>query len=402
MGITILKQFFIVACAIFLYAKFINYKSYTFLKGALCFIFAVASACAFLLLENIPAFLEFAGLILLLGVFMALLTKRTIDISLTLSLLSMVLSYVLAACTFFVACILVEFVFHSTNIWLAVAFSPVNFLIIHFVFRIKRLRNGLQFIQKKETGGIGITISGILFICLAIAENRTTSDMMFGALCLGAVICAVGIFFWWRSSLTKMYISNLQKSNAEEMKRLLDQKDTEIRTIREGNDFLSSIIHRDNKMLPTMALAVTQFIEQHSADDSAQQAGHALLDTLANLMNERSALLLNRQKKNKKLPPTNIPLIDSTLQYFQLKAADNSIDFDVLITGNIRHMIETAVTISQLQTILADHIENAMIATKYCEHKKILVILGICDDDTVYELSIKDSGSQSEYGDSFV
>ena len=392
MDITIAKYFIVVVCAIFLYVKFINYKKMSLLKIIAALLFSCTVSIALFLLPLCPEYLKFAGAILSSALFMTTVTRTKIEMSFTVSVISFMLSYTLTFAAFVAASIIARIFLATTNLLIAALVSAIiNGVILHMLFRIKRLRKGLQFLQKEGTGGIGITMSGIIFVCMAIAANRSVSNVTAGALCLGAMICAIGIFRWWRSELTKLYISNLQKSTIEELKTLLHQKDTEIEKIRKENAFIGAMIHRDNKLFPAMALTVTRFIEQHAQNDTMRQEGDILLKQLSNSMTERTTQIVTNKNMHKKLPSTNIPLIDSTLQYFQLKAADNGIEFDVLITGSIRHMTETVVTTSPLQTMLADHIENAIIAAKHCERRKILVTLGI-GDDTVYELSIRDSG----------
>ena len=391
MNASLVKFFTLSICSVLLHTKLLNYTKLTMLKKMYIIIFSCGMTAILFLIQSYPNYLKIICLPVLLGSFMCLLTEIRLDIALTTSTISAALSYVLGFITFSISVTALHLFFsHLYMLAAAILSLSMNFLIIFLIFKIKRLQKGLQFLKDSKAGGIGIAISGLILMCLAIAGIKSISDIVVGALCFGATISFIGFFLWWRNSLTKKYIENLQERELNNMKTELSKKDIEIATLTENNNSLASIIHRDNKLVPSLAVSVMQFMSLYHNNDTVQSEGARLLENLSNIMRERSDLIVSTQRKHKKLPSTSLSLIDSTFEFFNLKATEHGIDFDLLITGNVKHMAETAIPISKLQTIIADHVEDAIIATKDCEQKKMFVTIGVCSG--CYELSIKDSG----------
>ena len=79
-------------------------------------------------------------------------------------------------------------------------------------------------------------------------------------------------------------------------------------------------------------------------------------------------------------------------EVMQIECIKNKIDFTLKITGNIYYMINNLINKEDLETLLADHIKDAIIAINHTENinKSILVRLG--DIDGNYGLYIYDSG----------
>ena len=73
-----------------------------------------------------------------------------------------------------------------------------------------------------------------------------------------------------------------------------------------------------------------------------------------------------------------------------LKASYKEIQFDLTVAENIQDIAKNQLPAGKLSTLLADLIENAIIAVSNVAHKKISVEMGIIDD--CFEISIQDSG----------
>jgi light-regulated signal transduction histidine kinase (bacteriophytochrome) len=105
------------------------------------------------------------------------------------------------------------------------------------------------------------------------------------------------------------------------------------------------------------------------------------------------------QRGHKTLPSTEMERIDTILNYMSLKASEKDIQFDVVITGKIKSTAESVISKQQLETLLADLIENAIIAVSHSDcdsngnnsaFRKILVTMGIAEG--CYEINVQDSG----------
>jgi sensor histidine kinase regulating citrate/malate metabolism len=72
------------------------------------------------------------------------------------------------------------------------------------------------------------------------------------------------------------------------------------------------------------------------------------------------------------------------------KASAASASLDLTLTGSVRYMLECVISESDLNTVLADLIENALTAVKNSAVKKVLVSIGAADN--AYFISVFDSG----------
>ena len=98
------------------------------------------------------------------------------------------------------------------------------------------------------------------------------------------------------------------------------------------------------------------------------------------------------EKEVMELDKTGINSIDDMLKYMQSECVKNKIDFTLQIKGNIHYMVHNLVKEEELETLLADHIKDAIIAINHTDNanRSILVRLGNIDD--IYSLYIYDSG----------
>ena len=80
------------------------------------------------------------------------------------------------------------------------------------------------------------------------------------------------------------------------------------------------------------------------------------------------------------------------LRYMQSECNKNKIEFILKLNGRIQPMINNLIDKYDLETLLADHIRNAIIAVEHSENinRSIMVKLGKTDGE--YGLSIYDSG----------
>ena len=98
------------------------------------------------------------------------------------------------------------------------------------------------------------------------------------------------------------------------------------------------------------------------------------------------------EKENTELDKTGISDIDDMLNYMQSECTKNKIEFTLVIKGNIHYMVNNLIPKEDLETLIADHIKDAIIAINHTDNinRSILVKLG--NIDGIYSLYIYDSG----------
>ena len=286
---------------------------------------------------------------------------------------------------------------------MAIVQSGTMIVIIIFVnhlFKVKRLQKGILFWENKEAMRVGIFFSIIIMInrsMPAIIQEHFYGDIVFAYLlifCLAVTnICTFGLYFWWRYHTTALYHQRIKERDITGYITEITEKDSKIKSLSESNEFLSKTAHRDNKLIPAMYNAVSRFLnsQEKSLDVETKAKGLSILGELDEIMRERENIILESQRKYNILPSTNIERIDNVLNFMFSKAMENEISFDFVLTGGIE---EIAIPSNKLGTLLADLIENAIIAVSHSTHsseyKKILVEMGTIDNHL--EITIQDSG----------
>jgi len=300
-------------------------------------------------------------------------------------------------------------------IWEAIVLTGAVVLVF-FLTRIKRLKSGFIFLESKKAMSIGMTIStiiiafssvfaGIAFLLrdytlYELAEIFTINPayiiltISFFAV---IVICMVVINFWWRHSTTLHYKQRIYERNTDKYLAKINDKDRQIEKLIESNEFLSKAIHRDNKLVPAMYTALASFLGSSDCDMNTEikTKGENILTELNDIMQERKDMIIKFQRNYKPLPSTGIERVDNILNYMLLRASEDGIQFDFVLGGDISGVTESGVTESviskqALETLLADLVENAIIAVSHSDYKKVLLTMGIVDN--CLEITIQDSG----------
>ena len=258
----------------------------------------------------------------------------------------------------------------------------------YLFMRVKRFRKGFLFFQDDKHLGIGIIISSMVMIikCLNIREHGD-DDYLFLVLVLGSVLAAIGLYLWIRRSITAHYRERMQLRSEEHYKEILEERDKEIEKLNQSNEYLAKIVHRDNHLMSNVNTSIDMYF---NSDDEAYK--ETLLRELQTLAKERSEVINKEQLESKLLPSTGNLLIDGAINDLYIKAAAHGIDFNLTATTTVDEIIGKYISQTDLQTLLCDHIKDAIIAVdSYGESGgKILVNLSKQNDN--YCIDIYDSG----------
>lgn len=121
-----------------------------------------------------------------------------------------------------------------------------------------------------------------------------------------------------------------------------------------------------------------------------QKKGNELLAQLEKEILERNHTITNLSQSNKSLISTKVPAIDQLLHYMLHRSIQEGITFDVSLSGDVAYMTKEILTEKDCLTILADLLENAMIATKETDNKLIFLHIGVIEQ--CYSIDVWDSG----------
>lgn len=161
------------------------------------------------------------------------------------------------------------------------------------------------------------------------------------------------------------------------------------------NETFSKIIHKDNKLIPAMELAVSQLLYSIAQDDTQQgrkEQAQNILKQLKALSAERAGIIKTYEESNSKFPTLGLSSLDALFHFMVQKASTAGILFDLTLDDGIDQVMTENISESDASTLLADLIENALIAAHHGQHKKaVQVKLGV--DTGIFYISVSDSGA---------
>lgn len=188
------------------------------------------------------------------------------------------------------------------------------------------------------------------------------------------------------------YKQKLINDTITEYKKELADKDAEIKRLTEESFRVSKINHEFYHRQKSLELMVENAVKGRNIE-AGEELG--ILDRINRVTEEHSDKMKNL-KNSSKLPLTGVCEIDDLFKYFQNECVESGIQFKLNITENIFPLINNIIDKSKLETLIGDHIRDAIIAVNCAEskYKEIFVIFGI--KNNCYELCIFDSGIEFE------
>lgn len=285
---------------------------------------------------------------------------------------------------------------------LQLAVSVCQLLLTLLPFRIRRLKNGMPFLHQQDSNDIGAFISLLLLLAVSLSKIRIENDLIFALSIFFTAICGLLLFFWWRKRLTQKYIETLQKNEFEYLTKEIADLQEQVQKLKGDNENMSKIIHKDNKLIPAMNLAVNEMLALHldpSAKPSAGQDKSSRLDELTALSKQlellskdRKGILRACENMTAGFAPTGLARFDALLRYMEQKAFDYQAEFCFSPDADIRELTAQGITEDDLCTLTADLTENAFIACKNRNQQSGKVLLDTVTEDGYFCLRFFDNG----------
>ncbi len=265
----------------------------------------------------------------------------------------------------------------------------LQLLLSSIPFRFSRLKKGMPFILQKSSNTAGVFISIFILTAASFWGIKKENNFLISLSIICVIVCGLLLIIWWRKQLTATYLKKLQLKEINELKH-------DIFKLKKENEELSKIIHKDNKLIPAMEIAVQELISYSSKELSGSdmmRKSIELLEELRKLSSERKDILSSYETKAA-FPLTGYIRIDSVLHYMEKIAISNDITFNFSLNCNLKYMLNNIIYESSLSTLIADLTENSIIASKNQQIRNILLCLNIKNNN--YCLNIFDTGSLFE------
>lgn len=318
----IISHFFILICCFYCYCKILNLND-LFLRSRILFtLSALIIACGLCFIHSMIYPVAMFLVLFVFYIFITLFTKTDWSTSLNATIISIAMSLVSFTISSFVFSTLVFFMYSYININNLVVIKLLNgflqYFIIHIPFQFKRLKKGMPFLYELQLNNIGTCISLLILICYIAASISNTSDNNYLPFIIPLLLifpCALLLISWWRAIITRNYRRKLQQFEMQKLKNELVQKEQEITRLLENNKALAQIIHRDNKLIPAMELAVNTFLQNRNtlSPHQLKEQGLALAAHLQTMSQERKFNLTEYQTNGQ-------PFLPEFFQDFGLKA----------------------------------------------------------------------------------
>lgn len=402
----IAKNLFINILIYFVFIKLINYKNNNKYKVGIIVAVAITESIVENLIKGIPTISKIIIMCIIYGAVNAKLTKNKLIYSTVITFISLTVVYSVYIISIVITGVIVQITklkISVNNICIIVIIAIIESLILRQIFKIKRIKNGVPFLQNEKqvsnVGTVGIILIGMSIIAYSLfgnIEGNKLVDLLFA----GIVLETVCLFIWLKRKITVYYRQRLKERTVEELESEIRDRDEKICEVVDENSRLAEVNHKFSSRIRALEDFSCKVIERPEIAELMRcEFGNEFAEfeeAVKNISEEFSSEMKHAVIIRKKLPKTGVFGVDNLLEYMCKESAKNGIDFDVKINGNILFMVQKIIDSKMLETLLGDHIKDAIIAINSSQntYKNILVTIGIVKE--CYEISIYDTGIEFE------
>lgn len=389
-----IKYFALFLYSIFIYLKLIN-QTFKFKRQYLTFFIIAVSLSSISYLLNI----YMTEISLICPLFILWLFLNTLSTLPQITFVGLTIAFGLSYGLFTLSCfiLLIPIIPQyynksvSTSLILIIALL-LEFLFIYKLFNIKRFRKGMPFLFSTRFLNIA-TIISLFIIIFSINLNVNIPPNFYTKQIIPYIFILAFVFliYWWQSQLTKTYKQRLILRELESLRTEVQEKDKLIEILKEQNEELGRLIHRDNKRIPAMEHAVIAYLNTEFENSEKQkEKGFELQQEIQRLSTSRANKLADINRRRNKLYATGIPSLDVLLNYMTQHAAQNQTLLSVHIAVDLNEYIPKCIATEDFTHMLSDLLDNACIAAKYAD--KRIIQLQFYVHEKIFVLEIADSG----------
>ena len=261
-------------------------------------------------------------------------------------------------------------------------------------FQSKRLKNGMPFLKEQQLSPLRAFLCfNVLFCTITVssqsfknAVNKNGSILLF----ISILLLFLALFTWWRWELKKSYLEQSKQQSFLRLESELKDCHDRIATLKQENQKLAHLVHRDNKQVAALALAVETYLSrQTDSPEEAERIGNELLLELKKEMQERKDYVSDLTA-SEQISPTGILSLDCLLNFMLHKGGQMGISLDFSFPDTMQDFLQQVIEEQDLITLLADLLDNALIATRHAKGTHIYLEIG--RQDNIYFIGIWDSG----------
>ena len=393
----IIRNFFVLVVANYTFYKLLNISLKTKISqiSTIFLLLLVSIVSTFLFKSNLS--LNWLFILLFFFIHSKLSTKLTWSTTYMSVLFSFTLSYISFSLSTVIAVFpLLPFYLGQKNLpwfFIQIFIGIIHFFIIYFCFHIPRLQKGMVFLYNIPSFNIGSSLCFFLIMLIFMLSQLKTPFESFTLKFASLIIfCTFLLLYWWNYHLTQTYRKYLRRNELATLELLLTEKDTEITHLKTENDKLSRLIHKDNKMIPALTMAVEDFLQNANKLPPAEleQLGSSLQTQLTLLYDDRLAILNSYEQELYPLPSTGLTSVNGVLVFMQQKALQAGIQFQFIFSNSPSSVIPDKIPEKDFSHLLSDLLDNAVIAAGCFPSGIVRVHMGSFDN--IYTLKIFNTG----------
>ncbi len=388
----------------FVFIKLLNYKNSNFKSNVIMVMCSIVEAVSLTyLLKVITSLPSIIIIYCIQGINMSLITKIKVKKSVIVTFISLSIVYLIYIMSIVPISIIMKLINKNIlkeNIIIPILAFIMEYVILHFLFKMKRFKNGIPFLKNEEKvnniGIIGVIFIGIVLIIYSIIPNTTHTRYIF----VGLSIEAICLFIWIKKKITKYYKQKLKEQTVADLQNEIKEKDNKINEILEENKAIATINHKYSSRIKALEefsskiVSKPELVEKMKTEFGEDYTAFAA--QIKRISQEYSNEMKTKVTKENAIPKTGIFGIDTLLEHMSTEATKSNISLDVKINASINYMVEDIISESALETLLGDHIKDAIIAINCSNNtnRRILVVISIVDK--CYEINFYDTGIEFE------
>ena len=400
----IIRMIFINVIIYKIFVKLIDYKNSNYKQIIIIIVTSIVETVIALWIENfIEDLIAIIIIYLLHSYIISKFTNNRFQYSIIVTFIALTTAYLIYVISIIISSSILKLLFPTiltNNTLILVVSIVIEYIFIDRMFKIKRFKHGILFLQNVEKinsiGFIGFALVGIAILIYSIADTYEYTRFLI----IGIIIETICIFIWIRRKITKYYKQKLKERTIEDLEKEIEQKEEQINKILEENRTIATINHKYSNRIQALEqisaqiLSKPEFIEKIKTEFGTDFGD--IQNQINKISEEFSTEIKEKIKQDKQLIKTGIFGIDNILEYMRTEAEKNNIKFDFKTNANMNYMVENIIDQSKLETLLADHIKDAIIAINSSnnKHKSILTTISIIKN--YYEICIYDTGIEFE------
>lgn len=396
----VFKFAFFTFFTIFIFIKSINYNAAKIpLVISCCLGLGIGFLCA-VLVNYCLYYVIIVITILIISFYLAFITKFNLGYTIVITFIATMINIFCFIVSIVIISPIVKLPFinmDNNNPLILFIALYLEFFIVKKLFKIKRFENGFSFLKNKSKinnfGVVAFILSGNVILLYSLLKY-TENYILFQMLLLAFVFIILGAYTWIKHNITLDYQDHMKNRKIELLESDLQSAQEKNKELTNEIQNLTMINHKYSSRIKAAEQEIKKLAYIYSSTNNTEISTE--LSDITKLVQNLSKEYTNELSSNlaycPTLPKTNVLGVDILFEHLQTEAIKNNIKLELKINCSIKHLIEKFIPQNKLETLIGDHVKDAIIAINSGNKtsKNICVVFDIVDN--FYRISFYDNG----------